>query len=121
MILSRFALIGAILSGSTLGANAKIIAFQCSLPNMNPLVFTLYSDGTPARVGTATGVGSKASATRDKFGALVFVEMNNDGTPVSFSTIQKNMEIIHSRHLLLLDGSILSPSQNKGRCSKIPL
>jgi hypothetical protein len=121
MIFSRFALIGAVLIVSTLCANAEIIVFQCNLPSISPLVFTLYSDGTPARVGTATGVGSKADVTRDKFGAFVFIETNTDGTPISFSTIQKNMEIIHSRHVLLLDGSVLSPSQEKGRCSKMPL
>lgn len=97
-------------------AQAEIIAFECAVPDMSRLVFTYYSDGTPARVGVSTGVGNKALTWKDRFGAWVFVEVNTDGSPVTMSTIQTNLEIIHSRHLLLPTGDVLQPSQSKGRC-----
>jgi hypothetical protein len=37
------------------------------------------------------------------------------------TTIQSDLEAIHSRHTLLRDGKVISPSQNTGRCTKLPL
>ena len=98
-------------------AGAEIIAFECNLPSITGRIFfTWYSDGTPARVGNAPGIGDKALAFQDRFGAWIFVELNMDGSPISLSTIQRNMEVVHSRHVLQIDGNIVLPTQSKGTC-----
>jgi hypothetical protein len=107
---------------STSLSRAAIIAFECNIPSVGgPIIFTWYSDGTPARVGAATGVGDKAFAFQDRFGAWIFVEVNIDGSPISLSTIQSDLVVVHSRHILQVDGTVLSPSQSKGRCNKLQL
>jgi hypothetical protein len=111
-----------IVLASTNVSSAAIVAFECKFRGSSePTIFTWYDDGTPARVGTATGIGNKALVFRDKFGAWIFVEVNMDGSPITLSTIQDNLEVIHSRHLLEMDGTVLAPLQIKGRCIKLPL
>jgi hypothetical protein len=109
-----------IVLASTNFSRAAIVAFECKIPGFSgPIFFTWYSDGSPARVGTATGVGDKALAFQDRFGAWIFVEVNMDGSPISLSTIQTNLEVIHSRHILQSNGAVLAPSQSKGHCQRV--
>ena len=61
---------------------ADIHVLKCSFDDDEWMYFTRYTDGTPARIGKAIGVGDKALAFQDRFGALVFIETNADGTPL---------------------------------------
>jgi hypothetical protein len=111
-----------IVLASTNFSRAAIVVFECKISGFSePTFFTWYSDGSPARVGIATGVGDKALAFQDRFGAWIFVEVNTDGSPISLSTIQTNLEVIHSRHSLTLNATVLLPSQSKGHCRVLGL
>jgi len=99
---------------------AEIHALKCIFDNQ-PIYFTRYSDGTPARVGTSVGVGDKAIAIIDRSGALVFIETNLDGTPITFTTIEPSLKAVHSRHLLQLNGTVLAPSHQTGRCEPVAI
>ena len=99
---------------------AEILAFKCAFGGQQ-IYFTRYSDGTSARVGTQVGVGDKAVVSEHKSGALIFLETNMDGIPVTLTTIEPTMKAVHSRQLLLPDGRVLAPSQQTGSCEKVEL
>jgi hypothetical protein len=98
---------------------ADIHVLKCSFDDDEWMYFTRYTDGTPARIGKAIGVGDKALAFQDRFGALVFIETNADGTPITFTTIERTLKAIHSSHLLQVDGTLLAPSQVSGQCEPV--
>lgn len=101
---------------------ATIIVLKCGFSNLPAVFFTIYDDGTPVRVGTGPGVGSRALLFRDpRNKTIVVIEQNTDGVPDTFTTIAGDLTAVHSRALILLDGSILAPSQGMGRCQRVPL
>jgi hypothetical protein len=51
-------------------------------------------------------------------GALAFVELNTDGTPIGLLTVQKNMRVIKSSHSIDPFGMVSAPSQNTGVCAR---
>lgn len=98
-------------------ANAAEPLFHCSITGFRePVFISIEPGGTTARIGTAIGIGGRATATRDRFGAWVFVESNSEGSPITLTTIQKDLTVAHSRHVLDIDGTILVPSQYVGTC-----
>src|SRR3954454_11546937 len=79
-------------------ASAEIIVFKCEFPGVPGWHFTIYDDGTPARVGTGPGVGDQGSVVRDKrTGAMVIIEKNGDDFPITFTTISPSGDAVHSR------------------------
>src|SRR5262245_60891417 len=99
---------------------ADIHAFRCIFDGQ-AIYFTQYSDGTPARVGTAVGIGDQVLTFRDKSGAFVFIEKNIDGTPVTLTTIDPSLRGTHSRHSLGFDGKVVAPSQAAGQCVRVQI
>ena len=112
--------IGVALLAST-SCQAEILALKCSFSNLEPVYFTRYTGGAPARIGIGPGIGSKAAFFEDRFGAQIFVETNIDGSPITFTTIQRDMKAFHSRHVLLPDGTVLAPSQGAGQCDPVDI
>ena len=83
---------------------------------------TIYSDGTPTRIGTAIGVGGKAQTWFDKpTGATVVLEFNTDGIPDTLTTISQDLTFIHSRHLLAIPVGALVPQQITGKCERVAI
>jgi len=41
------------------------------------------------------GIGNRALVIADRMGAVAFVELNTDGTPIGPLTVQKNMRVIN--------------------------
>jgi hypothetical protein len=102
-------------------ASAEIKALRCEFDDFKFFI-TIYSDGSPARLGTSVGIGDRARAFPDtRTGALVVVEVNTDGIPTTFTTIQPDLAAIHSRHLIGPFGEVAAPWQRSGRCSWTPL
>jgi hypothetical protein len=121
MKLVRLALAGTVqLAGVCVSANclAEIHVFRCLFDNQL-IYFTRYTDGTPARVGTGIGVGDKAIAFEDRSGALVFIETNIDGTPITFTSIEPSLKAVNSRHILQSNGTVLAPSHRSGGCEPL--
>jgi len=101
-------------------ALADSTVLKCDFSNMQGLYFTLYDDGTSARIGNGPEVGDRGFVVRDtRSGAEVIIEENLDGVPHTFTTISPDMDAVHSRALIGPDGRVLSPSQGVGRCSQI--
>jgi hypothetical protein len=75
---------------------------------------TNSSDGQYARVGISRGIGNRAFVVADRMGAVAFVELNGDDTPIGLLTVQKDMRVIKSRHPIDPFGTVLAPSQNAG-------
>lgn len=124
----KFPTLPSILAGTIAGACAsttclaEIHVLRCMFDKMNQWVyFTRYSDGTPTRVGIGIGVGDKALTFHDRTGALIFIETNVDGTPISFTTIEPTLRAFHSRHTVQLDGTVLAPSHSSGRCEPVAI
>ncbi len=109
------------MSGEGVGASCLLLAaLKCNFPGFDePTYFTQYTDGTPARIGTGIGVGDKALTFQDRFGAIVFIETNMDGTPISLTTIEPTLRAIHSSHSITFDGRVPAPSQVSGRCEPV--
>ncbi len=102
-------------------AFAEIKVYECNFKSVGQLVFTLYSDGTSARVGVKSGVGNKALNFYDQISkAISFVETNTDGFPITFTTINREMKASHSRQLISLSGDIIAPSRTDGTCKIVP-
>ena len=100
-------------------ALADITVLKCDFSNTKGLYFTIYDDGTPARIGVGPGVGDKGLVFRDpRNRTIVIVEQNLDGVPGTFTTITANMDAVHSRAWINLDGSISAPSQGVGQCKR---
>jgi hypothetical protein len=77
---------------------------------------TNQNDGEYARIGISPGIGNRAIVFADRMGAVAFVELNGDGTPVGLLTVQKNMRVIKSRQSIDLSGMVVAPSQSAGVC-----
>ncbi len=120
--MKRFARVLLIAIGTCSSTNclADIHVLRCMFENQW-IFFTRYTDGTPARVGTGIGVGDKALTFRDRSGALIFIETNMDGTPITFTTIEPSLKAFHSRHLLQIDGKVLAPSHWSGQCEPVAI
>ncbi len=113
--------IAAVAGISTLSGNCKaeIIILKCEIAGVSgPIYFTRYSDGSPSRIGVKPGLGDKGLFFLDRTGAQIFVETNTDGAPITLTTIQPDMRAIHARQVLNSDGTVLSPSQETGRCER---
>jgi hypothetical protein len=79
---------------------------------------TNVNDGQYARIGISPGIGDRAIVVADRMGALAFVELNTDGTPIGLLTVQKNMRVIKSSHSIDTDGTVFAPSQSAGVCTR---
>src|SRR6476619_7001174 len=77
---------------------------------------TNQNDGAYARIGISPGIGNRAIVFADRLGAVAFVELNTDGTPVGLLTVQKDMRVIRSRQAVMPSGLVLAPSQSAGVC-----
>lgn len=109
-------LLAAILALAPFTARATILIYTCNFEGMSPIVITIYDDGTPARVGVASGVGDKAAVHFDRYsGAVVIVESNIPGIPITMTTINRDGRAVHSRHVINADGWF-APSQTRGTC-----
>ena len=68
------------------------------------------------------GVGNKAIAfLHTKTGAVVVIELNTDGVPVTMTSILKDLQAIHSRQLIDILGKLVAPSQTPGMCVRVDL
>jgi hypothetical protein len=79
---------------------------------------TNLNDGQYARIGISPGIGDRAIVFADRMGAVVFVELNTDGTPIGLLTVQKNMRVIKSNQTIDPFGTVLTPSQSTGVCTR---
>ena len=110
-----------VLLATSLAARGEIVVLRCQFADVG-LFITIYDDGAPARIGTGPGVGSRATVMRDpRNGAWIVVEMNLDNLPITLTTIQPEMQAVHSRHVIELDGTVRVPSQMRGTCKRTPL
>ena len=89
--------IGVALLAST-SCQAEILALKCSFSNLEPVYFTRYTDGAPARVGIGPGIGSKAAFFEDRFGAQIFVETNIDGRSISYEFVASYLRDVFRRY-----------------------
>jgi hypothetical protein len=80
---------------------------------------TNLDDSQHARIGISPGIGDRAIVFTDRMGALVFVELNIDGTPIGLLTVQKNMRVIKSSRSIDPLGTVLAPSQHAGVCTRL--
>ena len=64
------------------------------------------------------GIGNRAFVIADRMGAVAFVELNTDGTPIGPLTVQKNMRVIKSNQSIDPSGTVLAPSQSAGVCTR---
>jgi hypothetical protein len=79
---------------------------------------TNQNDGQYARIGILPGIGDRAVVIADRMGAVAFVELNTDGTPVGLLTVQKDMRVIKSRQSIDPSGMVFAPSQSAGVCTR---
>jgi hypothetical protein len=130
-LLAASSALAAIILGTLVASSAclaDIIILKCDFRGFGgrPIYFTRYSDGSPSRIGISPGIGDRALFFSDRSGAQIFVEINIDGSPITFTTIQPNMRAIHARQVLTLDGTVLSPRRKPDaarvqmRTDKIP-
>ena len=101
---------------------ATIAVLRCTFENAFEVYFTFYNDGTPTRVGRSTGIGDRAETIKDKrTGAIVVIELNVEDIPITMTTITPDLSAVHSRQIVQLDGSVLAPSQQRGKCERVPI
>jgi hypothetical protein len=100
-------------------AAADVLVFSCKLKGEDGLlVFTVYDDGSPARIGVEQGVGDKAQPYFDEAtGAYIFVELNGVGLPISLTTVLKDGTAWHSGHTLSIVGDVVA-FQTSGSCQR---
>jgi hypothetical protein len=97
---------------------------RCKIEGYNEDIYittspdTNVNDGQYARIGISPGIGDRAIVVADRMGALAFVELNTDGTPVGLLTVQKNMRVIKSSRSIDPFGTVLAPSQSAGVCTR---
>jgi len=97
---------------------------KCKIEGYNETIFiatppdTNQSDGQYARIGISPGIGDRAIVFPDRMGAVAFVELNTDGTPIGLVTVQKNMRVIKSSQFIDSSGTVLAPSQSVGGCAR---
>lgn len=80
---------------------------------------TNLNDGQYARIGVSPGIGDRAIVFADRIGAVAFVELNTDGTPIGLLTVQKDMRVIKSNQSIDLSGIVPAPSQSAGVCTRL--
>jgi len=104
-------------------AHAETVVLRCGFAEMErPIFITKSDEEMPSRIGMAPGIGDRAYIGIDpRNGAWTAVEVNADNLPITFTTIQPDLQAIHSRHVLWPDGTVVSPSQQRGRCERIAL
>jgi hypothetical protein len=117
----RFVAALALCTAIPIKAHAEIVVLRCGFAEMErPIFITKSDDETPSRVGIAPGVGDRAYVSIDpRSGAWTAVEINPNNLPITFTTIQPDLEAVHSRHVLWPDGTVPSPSQQRGRCERV--
>jgi hypothetical protein len=97
---------------------------RCKIEGYNEDIFiatspdTNKNDGQYARIGISPGIGNRAFVVADRMGAVAFVELNTDGTPIGLLTVQKNMRVIKSNQSIDPSGTVLAPSQGAGVCTR---
>ncbi len=112
----------ALLTLAVLATEASADVLRCKIEGYNQDIFittspdTNQNDGQYARIGISRGIGNKAFVVTDRMGAVAFVELNADGTPIGLLTVQKNMRVIKSTHSIDPSGMVLAPSQSAGAC-----
>ena len=117
----RASLIFALLLAPTV-SHADVL--KCKIDDYNEGIFittspdTNQNDGQYARIGISPGVDDRAIAFSDRMGAVAFVELNVDGTPIALLTVQKNMRMIKSNHAIDPVGAVSAPSQSAGVCTQ---
>jgi hypothetical protein len=117
----RALLIVALMFGPTF-SHAGVL--KCTIDGYTEEIFITTSpdtnsgDGQYARIGVSPGIGNKAFVVADRMGAIAFVELNVDGTPIGLLTLQKNMRVVKSRHSIDPSGLVLAPSQGTGACTQ---
>lgn len=103
-----------------LATEASADILRCKIEGYNHDIFittspdTNQNDGQYARIGISRGIGNKAFVVTDRMGAVAFVELNADGTPIGLLTVQKNTRVIKSTHPIDPSGMVLAPSQSAG-------
>ena len=60
-----------------------------------------------ARIGISRGIGNGAIVVADRMGAIAFVELNADDTPIGLLTLQKDLRVIKSRQSIDTNGMFL--------------
>ena len=95
------------LAGSVCAPTPSLASvLKCKIDRMGDSLFittspdTKKTDGPYARIGISPGVGSKAIVFTDRMGAVAFVELNADGTPIGLLTVQKDMRVIKPGHAI---------------------
>jgi hypothetical protein len=84
---------------------------RCRIEGYNEDIFittspdTNQNDGQYARIGISPGIGNRAFVVADRMGAVAFVELNTDGTPIGLLTVQKNMRVIKSTQSIVSAGA----------------
>ncbi len=112
---------------AVLATDASADVLRCKIEGFNESIFitsspdTNQNDGQYARIGISPGVGNRAFAFADRMGALVFVELNADGTPVGLLTVQKDMRVVNSRQSIDPSGMVFAPTQGGGVCTRCEL
>jgi hypothetical protein len=97
---------------------------KCKIDGYSENVFittppdTNSNDGQYARIGVSPGIGDRAMVVADRMGAIAFVELNGDGTPIGLLTVQKNLRVVKSTHSIDPFGAVPAPSQSAGVCSR---
>ncbi|MGL3109402.1 hypothetical protein [Bradyrhizobium sp. BR 1432] len=97
---------------------------KCKIEAYNEDIFittspdTNQNDGQYARIGISPGIGNRAFVVADRMGAVAFVELNADGTPIGLLTVQKNLRVIKSTQSIDPFGAVQAPSQSAGVCSR---
>lgn len=84
---------------------------RCRIEGYNEDIFittspdTNQNDGQYARIGISPGIANRAFVVADRMGAVAFVELNTDGTPIGRLTVQKNMRAIKSTQSIVSAGA----------------
>jgi hypothetical protein len=105
--------------------SSRADVLRCKIEGYNESVYittspdTNLEDGQFARIGVVRGIGNKAMVFADPMGAVAFVELNADGTPVGLLTVQKDMRVIKTRQSIDPYGMVFGPSQSGGVCARL--
>ena len=96
---------------AVLATEASADVLRCRIEGYNNDIFittspdTNQNDGQYARIGISPGIGNRAFVVADRMGAVAFVELNTDGTPIGLLTVQKNMRVIKSTQSIVSEGA----------------
>ena len=80
--------------------------------------FIATAGDNSARIGVQPGIGDKGVTIDDPAnnGARVVIEFNAVQLPVTMTSIQGDGVAVHSRQSIGIDGKLIAPSQQTGRC-----